>query len=315
MYHPKAQPGDNPCGQNAGGCQHLCFGLSATQHVCKCAIGYYVDPQNPRRCLGEDSFLLYSVGHELKGLPLQIDSGAAGITRVLGPLSRISLASVVDYHAANDQLFWADNERGTITRIQRDGTDRRVIVQLDAQPPQRYEPKSPTRVSSMANGGGNADGNATAATESSSLAAEMAATAVAFGSMTTTTTTTNAFDDTSLDGLAVDWVAGNIYWSVSRRNIIEVARLDGSHPHVVLWSNVQAPRALAIDPVAGYLFYAANGRIGRIGLDGSQPFVLANRTARVTSLAVDMDAQVSGPFFRFNRPVKLSHSCRSTSHF
>lgn len=277
MYHPDAQRGTNPCAPHAhnGGCQHLCFGLSATAYVCKCSIGYYVDPQNSSRCLGEDEFLLYSVGHELKGLrqydPAASESGE--VARVLGPLSRISLASVIDYHARNDQLFWADNERGTITRIRRDGTDRRVIVKLD---PARYEKVPVPKVATPTTAS-----YASAAVTADSEASDSEAYAGASGPA-----------DISLDGLAVDWVAGNIYWSVARRNVIEVSRLDGSHPHAVIWSNVQSPRALAVDPVAGYLFYAADGRIGRIGLDGSQPFVLANRTAQVTSLVVDIDAQV-----------------------
>lgn len=293
MYHPAAQSGFNPCASNGGGCQHLCFGLNRTQHVCKCSIGYYVDPQNPRHCLGEDEFLLYSVGGELKGLrqydPTSSETGE--VARVLGPLSRISLASVVDYHAHADLLFWADNERGTITSIRRDGTDRRVIVKLDTQQQRGEKATGGSSIGSPMAGIATLSGSAastgeTRASSSSSTDADALAEAVASAA------SASSQSETSLDGLAVDWVAGNIYWSVSRRNIIEVARLNGSHPHVVLWSNVQAPRALAVDPGAGYLFYAADGRIGRIGLDGSQPFVLANRTAPVTNLAVDIEAQV-----------------------
>lgn len=236
MYYPEAQLGTNPCRLDSGGCQHLCFGLSSTQHVCKCSIGYYVDPQNPRKCLGEAEFLLYSIGHELKGLRLSdvgLQSGEQ--TRVLGPLSRISLASAIDYHARNDQIFWADNEKGTITSIKRDGTQRNTLIKFFDQ----------------------------------------------FESST----------EGWLNGIAVDWVAENIYWSVAKQNLIEVSRLNGSSRYVVL-SNVDAPKAIAVDPVAGYLFYAGDKRIGRTGLDGSQLFILANKTSQVTSLAVDINNQV-----------------------
>lgn len=37
----------------------------------------------------------------------------------------------------------------------------------------------------------------------------------------------------TLAGVAVDWVGGNVYWSDPRRNILEVARLDGSHRYVL----------------------------------------------------------------------------------
>lgn len=95
-----------------------------------------------------------------------------------------------------------------------------------------------------------------------------------------------------LGGIAIDWIAGNIYWSDTKRNIIEVSRLDGSNRYVVV-ANVDKPTALAVDPVQGLLFYVTQLHIGRTGLDGSQPFVLVNQTRTnwsVSSLIVDMDA-------------------------
>lgn len=236
MYYLDAQLGTNPCAQNRGDCQHLCFGLSATKHICKCAIGYYEDPQNHKNCIGEEEFLLYSVGHELKGQRISDQILINEQSKVLGPLSRISLASNIDYHIRNDLIFWSDTEKGTITSIKRDGTERKVIIDSA----ENYE-------------------------------------------------STNTVDWPS--GIAVDWVAENIYWSDEKRNIIEVARLNGTSRYVVI-SNVDKPKALAIDPVAGYLFYAGDKRIGRIGLDGSQPFILANQTVPISNLVVDIDEQV-----------------------
>lgn len=95
-----------------------------------------------------------------------------------------------------------------------------------------------------------------------------------------------------LGGIAIDWVAGNIYWSDTKRNLIEVARLDGSHRYVVV-SNVDKPTALAVDPLQGMLFYVTQQHIGRVGLDGSQPFILVNQTRAnwaVGSLVLDIEA-------------------------
>ena len=53
------------------------------------------------------------------------------------------------------------------------------------------------------------------------------------------------------EGMAVDWVAHNIYWTDTGKNTIEVARLDGSSRKVLVWRNLKEPRALALDPPKG----------------------------------------------------------------
>ena len=73
------------------------------------------------------------------------------------------------------------------------------------------------------------------------------------------------------DGLAVDWVGGNLYWSDNILNTIEVSRLNGTHRKVLL-RGVKEPRALQLYPAKGYLFYTDWGQgahIGRMGMDGS----------------------------------------------
>lgn len=52
-------------------------------------------------------------------------------------------------------------------------------------------------------------------------------------------------------GLAVDWVAHNIYWADTGSKRIEVARLDGSSRKVLLWKGVEEPRSIALDPSQG----------------------------------------------------------------
>ena len=51
--------------------------------------------------------------------------------------------------------------------------------------------------------------------------------------------------------MAVDWVANNIYWADMDKNRIEMARLDGSSRKVLIWRNLDSPRALALDPPSG----------------------------------------------------------------
>ena len=75
------------------------------------------------------------------------------------------------------------------------------------------------------------------------------------------------------DGLAVDWIGRNLYWCDKTTDTIEVSRLDGLYRRVLVDSDLQEPRAIAVHPFHGYLFYTDWGddaHIGRLGMDGSQ---------------------------------------------
>ncbi len=53
------------------------------------------------------------------------------------------------------------------------------------------------------------------------------------------------------EGLAVDWIAGNIYWVESNLDQIEVAKLDGTMRTTLLAGDIEHPRAIALDPRYG----------------------------------------------------------------
>ena len=53
------------------------------------------------------------------------------------------------------------------------------------------------------------------------------------------------------EAMAVDWIAGNLYWSDEGTSRIEMSRLDGSSRKVLLWKDVMSPRSIALDPVNG----------------------------------------------------------------
>ncbi|KAH9629928.1 hypothetical protein HF086_017443 [Spodoptera exigua] len=79
------------------------------------------------------------------------------------------------------------------------------------------------------------------------------------------------------DGLAVDWVAGNLYWCDKGTDTIEVSRVDGRHRRVLLRGQLSEPRALALLPARGWLYWSDWGaapHIGRAGMDGSGRQVL-----------------------------------------
>ena len=54
------------------------------------------------------------------------------------------------------------------------------------------------------------------------------------------------------DGIAIDWIADNLYWTDADTDKIEVARLDGRYRRVVISSNLHHPRAIVLCPQNGY---------------------------------------------------------------
>lgn len=55
------------------------------------------------------------------------------------------------------------------------------------------------------------------------------------------------------EGVAVDWIADNIYWVESNLDQIEVAKLDGSNRTTLIAGNMTSPRAIVLDPRVGYV--------------------------------------------------------------
>lgn len=79
------------------------------------------------------------------------------------------------------------------------------------------------------------------------------------------------------DGLAVDWIARNLYWMDSGRDVIEVSRLDGTSRKTIVDRDLDEPRAVALFPQKGLMFWTDWGAIAKIErayLDGTNRKVL-----------------------------------------
>ncbi|KAF7240342.1 Low-density lipoprotein receptor-related protein 1 [Varanus komodoensis] len=81
------------------------------------------------------------------------------------------------------------------------------------------------------------------------------------------------------DGLAVDWVGGNLYWCDKGRDTIEVSKLNGAYRTVLVNSGLREPRALVVDVRNGYLYWTDWGDhslIGKIGMDGTNRSIIVD---------------------------------------
>uniref|UniRef100_A0A2M4DP70 Putative low-density lipoprotein receptor n=1 Tax=Anopheles darlingi TaxID=43151 RepID=A0A2M4DP70_ANODA len=95
-------------------------------------------------------------------------------------------------------------------------------------------------------------------------------------------------------GLAIDWVAGNLYFTnvFPHENYVEVAWLDGTHRKVLVRTTNDAPRELAVNPIKRLLYWIDYGQFPRIGkchLDGGNwTPVVTSGISNPRDLTVDM---------------------------
>ncbi|XP_019865728.1 very low-density lipoprotein receptor isoform X2 [Aethina tumida] len=79
-------------------------------------------------------------------------------------------------------------------------------------------------------------------------------------------------DITTSDGLAVDWIYNHIYWTDTGRNTIELANFDGTMRLVLIKDELEEPRAIALNPIDGWMFWTdwgSDAKIERAGMDGT----------------------------------------------
>ena len=91
--------------------------------------------------------------------------------------------------------------------------------------------------------------------------------------------------------ISVDSISKRIYWTDDKSQVIEMADFDGKQRYVIASENVYKPFAIAVDAVAGYLFWSNNGpspTIEQSGLDGrDRKTIVSTHLKSVTGLSID----------------------------
>ncbi|XP_070514346.1 very low-density lipoprotein receptor isoform X1 [Cardiocondyla obscurior] len=86
-------------------------------------------------------------------------------------------------------------------------------------------------------------------------------------------------DFTTSDGLAVDWIYNHIYWTDSGKDTIELANFEGNMRKTLIRDRIQEPRAIALNPLEGWMFWtdwSDEARIERAGMDGTHRSVIVD---------------------------------------
>ena len=72
------------------------------------------------------------------------------------------------------------------------------------------------------------------------------------------------------------WCVSQIYWTDAGRNSIEVAELDGRNRKVLVWTELESPRAIAVHYHHGLMYWSdwgKNARIEQADMDGGNRLV------------------------------------------
>ncbi|KAK3706540.1 hypothetical protein QZH41_013032 [Actinostola sp. cb2023] len=96
------------------------------------------------------------------------------------------------------------------------------------------------------------------------------------------------------DGLAVDWLGRNLYWTDIDMHEISVARLNGSFKKTLFYKNVNIPRAIAVHPLRGVMFWSDWGSPAKIetaNMDGTDRHLLVQGDGLVWPNGLAVDSQ------------------------
>lgn len=63
-------------------------------------------------------------------------------------------------------------------------------------------------------------------------------------------------DSHGLEGIAIDWIGGKMYWLDRHSKHLDVAELDGRN-RKTLKAGISDPRGLAVHPGTGYLYFTS----------------------------------------------------------
>ncbi|KAB0389160.1 hypothetical protein E2I00_009171, partial [Balaenoptera physalus] len=128
--HPQRQPaGKNRCGDNNGGCTHLCL-PSGQNYTCACPTGFR--KISSHACAQSlDKFLLFARRMDIRRISFDTEDLSDDVI----PLADVRSAVALDWDSRDDHVYWTDVSTDTISRAKWDGTGQEVVVDTSLESP------------------------------------------------------------------------------------------------------------------------------------------------------------------------------------
>ncbi|XP_077317486.1 low-density lipoprotein receptor-related protein 4-like isoform X1 [Lithobates pipiens] len=116
-------PGFNKCGNNNGGCSHLCL-PNPVSYSCACPTGILLK-EDGRTCdPSPDTYLLFSSRDSIRMISLDTDDH----TDVHVPIKELNNVISLDFESIENQIYYTDVFLDVIRRVNLDGTGMETII-------------------------------------------------------------------------------------------------------------------------------------------------------------------------------------------
>ncbi|XP_061237314.1 low-density lipoprotein receptor-related protein 4 isoform X3 [Bos javanicus] len=252
--HPQRQPaGKNRCGDNNGGCTHLCL-PSGQNYTCACPTGFR--KISSHACAQSlDKFLLFARRMDIRRISFDTEDLSDDVI----PLADVRSAVALDWDSRDDHVYWTDVSTDTISRAKWDGTGQEVVVDTSLESPAGLAIDWAT--------------NKLYWTDAGTDRIEVANTD---GSMRTVLLWENL--DRPRD-IVVEPMGGFMYWTDWGEHAkLERSGMDGSDRAVLINSNLGWPNGLTVDKASSQLLWADahTERIEAADLNGANRHTLVS---------------------------------------
>lgn len=272
----------NPCSENNGGCEQLCFSLpNNSTAVCKCSLGK-LGPDG-RTCIPPQEFLIYAFDSQVRGVFLDPNDRAQPIP----PLKGLDFPVSLDYDFRENFIYFSQVRSKKLSRVKKGSTVVEDIVYISNS--------SSSRSSSSSSSSSSSDDFVHSAI---GLAVDWLGKKIYWTDAVYKKIVAMNFEFThkvtlahvnTARAIALHPCKGYMFWTtLNRQAKIERATMAGNQRTAIVTSGLRWPSGLAIDYQDDKLFWADSklNRIERSNLDGNYREVIVDISVRPFSVAV-----------------------------